>query len=69
MVLAKSRNNATNTATNMMGTMIHQVSTTSTGNSTRKTIEAAEAGTSADRHVRDIHSITLGGGYRGGKLL
>jgi hypothetical protein len=69
MALAKRRDRTTNTTTNMEARTIHQASTTSTGNSTRKTIEAAEAGTSADGHVPGVHSITLRGGQRRGKLL
>jgi hypothetical protein len=69
MALAKRRDSTTNTTTKMKVRTIPQASKTSTGNSTRKTIEAAEAGTSADGHVRGVHSITLGGGQRRGKLL
>jgi hypothetical protein len=69
MAWGEKMNSMTSTATNYRVTTTHPASTTSTGNSTRKTIEAAGAGTSADRDVSNIHSITFGGRHRRSKLL
>jgi hypothetical protein len=69
MALARKMDSTTNTTTNIRVRTIPPASTTSTGNSTRKTIEAAEAGTLADGHVRGVHSLTLGGGQCCGQLL
>jgi hypothetical protein len=69
MALAKKMDSMTNTTKNMGVRTIPPASTTSTGNSTRKTIEAAGAGTPADGHVRDVHSLTLRGGQCRGQLL
>jgi hypothetical protein len=69
MASGEKRNSMTSTATNYRVTTTHPASTTSTGNSTRQTIEAAGAGTSADGDVRNIHSITLGGRHRCSELL
>jgi hypothetical protein len=69
MALGEKMNSMTSTATNYRVTTTHPASTTSTGNSTRKTIEATGAGTSADGEVCNIHSITLGGRHRRSEIL
>jgi hypothetical protein len=60
MASVERMNSTMSTTTNIRATATHPASTTSTGNLTRKTTEAAEAGTSAgEGDICNIYIITL----------